>query len=231
MGYTGQVHPNLKLRTGRQEEGIMALKNRTIAFIGGGHITEIILSNLTKTTEIAPRRLVVSEPVAAKRQHLKKAYGISIAEDNPEAALTGDFIFINVLPHVVGEVVQELQGTGVPDNKVIITVAGGIPMKAYEPLGKSLPIVRALPNPPSQVGRGMAALAFNGHVSEDLQQEIFELFACLGDYVVVAEEKVNTVMALSSPTITYMLFQANQNRVSDHRRLHGSFQDSQGAAV
>ena len=127
----------------------MPLKNRSIAFIGGGHITEIIVSNLTKTTEIAPQRLVVSEPVAEKGQHLKKAYGISVAEDNLEAVLTGDFIFINVLPHVVGEVVQEFQRAGFPDNKVIITVAGGVPMKAYEPLGKHLPIVRALPNPPS----------------------------------------------------------------------------------
>ncbi len=186
----------------------MTLKTRTIAFIGGGHITEIIVSNLTKSADIVPRRLVVSEPVAEKGHHLKKTYGISIAEDNLEAVLMADFIFINVLPDVVGEVVQELQGTGIPGNKLIITVAGGIPMKAYEPLGKHLPIVRALPNPPSQVGMGIAALAFNAHVSEELQQEIFQLFDCLGEYVVVAEEKVNTVMALSSPTITYLLFQA-----------------------
>jgi pyrroline-5-carboxylate reductase len=41
-----------------------------------------------------------------------------------------------------------------------------------------------------------------------LKTDIFELFACLGEYVVVREEQVNTVMALSSPTITYMLFQS-----------------------
>ena len=186
----------------------MALKNCTIAFIGGGHITEIIVSNLTKTDKIDPQRLIVSDPVKQKGQHLKKAYGISVAEDNLEAVLAGDFIFINVLPHVVGEVVAELKRNGFPDNKMIISVAAGIPMKTYEPLGSRLPVVRALPNPPSQVGMGIAALAFNAHVSEDNQQETFELFACLGEFVVVREEQVNTVMALSSPTITYMLFQS-----------------------
>jgi pyrroline-5-carboxylate reductase len=186
----------------------MALKNRTIAFIGGGHITEIILSNLTKTGKIDPQSLIVSDPAKEKGQHLKKAYGIRVAEDNREAGLAGDFIFINVLPHVVGEVVAELKRNGFPENKVIISVAAGIPMKTYQPLGSRLPVVRALPNPPSQVGMGIAALAFNDHVSEDNQQEIFELFACLGEYVVVREEQVNTVMALSSPTITYMLFQS-----------------------
>ena len=41
-----------------------------------------------------------------------------------------------------------------------------------------------------------------------MDPEIFELFACLGKFVVVNEDQVNAVMALSSPTITYMLFQS-----------------------
>jgi len=196
------------IQTSSCEEKIMALKDRSLAFIGGGHITEIILSNLTKSDNPVPECLIVSDPVKEKGQHLKKAYGISVAEDNMEAVFMGDFIFINVLPHIVGEVVEELKRNGLPDNKVIITVAAGIPMKAYEGLGNQLPVVRALPNPPSQVGMGIAALAFNAHVAKDIREDIFELFACLGEYVVVKEEQVNTVMALSSPTITYMLFQS-----------------------
>ena len=186
----------------------MALKERSLAFIGGGHITEIILSNLTKTDRAVARQMIVSEPVSQKGQHLKKTYGVSVARDNIEAVSTGDIIFINVLPHVVGEVVQELKNSGFPDDKAIVTVAAGIPMKRYESLGGHIPVVRALPNPPSQVGMGIAALAFNSHVTEALKQDIFELFACLGEYVVVEEKQVNAVMALSSPTITYMLFQS-----------------------
>jgi pyrroline-5-carboxylate reductase len=186
----------------------MALKDHAIAFIGSGHITEIILSNLTKSEHIVAKHLIVSDPVTEKRQHLKKAYGISTAEDNMEAVFTGDIIFINVLPNVVGEVVADLKNSGFPDDKVIVTVAAGIPMKTYESLGSHVPVVRALPNPPSQVGMGIAALAFNPYVTQDLKQDIFELFACLGEYVVVKEEQVNVVMALSSPTITYMLFQS-----------------------
>ena len=186
----------------------MALTDRSIAFIGGGHITEIIVSNLTKTKRVVPRRLIVSDPVKEKGHHLKKAYGISVAKDNKEALVRGDLVFINVLPHVVGDIVEELKRNGLPDTKVIITVAAGIPMKTFEGLGNRLPVVRALPNPPSQVGMGIAALAFNTHVAENMKTDIFELFACLGEYVVVKEEQVNTIMALSSPTITYMLFQS-----------------------
>lgn len=186
----------------------MSLKERAIAFIGGGHITEIIVSNLIRTDNIVSRRLIVSDPVKEKLENLQSKYSISIAKDNMEAVLTGDFVFINVLPYVVGDVVEELGRNGFPNNKVIITVAAGIPMKTYEVLGDHIAVVRALPNPPSQVGMGIAALSFNPHVPQDLRGDIYELFSCLGQYVEVREDHINAVMALSSPVITYMLFQS-----------------------
>ena len=63
----------------------MALKERTIAFIGGGHITEIIVSNLIRTDNIVSRRLIVSDPVKEKLENLQSKYSISITKDNMEA--------------------------------------------------------------------------------------------------------------------------------------------------
>ncbi len=186
----------------------MSLKDLIIAFIGAGHITEIIVSNLAKAENIIPRHLIASDPVEEKSAKLRAEYGISIAENNQDAAYTADIIFICVLPNIVGNVVEELKTTGVPEDKVVITIAGGIPMAAYDSLGKQVPVVRALPNPPSQIGKGIAALAFNPYVTNEQKQDIFEIFSCLGDYVVVREDLVNAVMALSSPAIIYMLFQS-----------------------
>jgi pyrroline-5-carboxylate reductase len=191
-----------------QEVRKMGIQDRRIAFIGGGHITEIIVSNLVKTQRVLPRNLIVSDPIKGKVERLESNYGISVAGDNLEAVASCDFIFINVLPHMVGEVVAEFRQVKFPPDKVIISVAAGIPMKTYAVLGEQVAVVRALPNPPSQIGLGIAALAFNPHVQDTLRQDIFELFAALGEYVVVREEYVNIVMALSSPAITYMLFQA-----------------------
>ncbi len=186
----------------------MSLKNRRIAFIGAGHITEIIVSNLAKAENIIPQHLIVSDPIEEKPAKLQAKYGISTAEDNREAVYAADFVFISVLPNIVGDVVEEFRKIGFPPEKVIITVAGGIPMATYNPLGKRLAVVRALPNPPSRIGKGIAALAFNSYVTDDQKKDIFEIFACLGDHVVVREDLVNAVMALSSPAITYMLFQS-----------------------
>jgi len=135
----------------------MSLKKRSIAFIGAGHITEIIVSNLTKADYIAPRRLIASDPDQERLEKLHDKYGISIAEDNLEAVNEADFVFINVLPNIVEEVVKEFRKIGFPQGKVIITVAAGIPMDTYKVLGERLPVVRALPNPPSRIGMGIGA--------------------------------------------------------------------------
>ena len=49
-----------------------------------------------------PHRLIASDPVQEKLEKLRKKYGISIAKDNLEAVNTADFVFINVLPNIVG---------------------------------------------------------------------------------------------------------------------------------
>ncbi len=186
----------------------MSLKERNIAFIGAGHITEMIVSRLTKMEQIDPMGLIAADPVRDKLKKLANQYGISTAKDNLEAVNAADLIFINVMPNIVRELVQEFKATGFPRGKVIISVAGGISISAYGELGEQLPIVRALPNPPSQVGAGIAALAFNSHVTQEQQNDILELFDCLGHHVVVREELINAVMALSSPALTYYLFQS-----------------------
>jgi pyrroline-5-carboxylate reductase len=185
----------------------MTIKKR-IAFIGAGHITEMIVSRLAKMDHIDPLGLIASDPIRAKLKQLRNQYGISTAKNNLEAVNAADFVFINVMPNVVPEVVAEFKKAGFPRGKVIISVAGGIPISAYDELGGQLPVVRALPNPPSQVGAGIAALAFNPHVAREQQNDILVLFDCLGDHVVVREELVNAVMALSSPALTYYLFQS-----------------------
>jgi pyrroline-5-carboxylate reductase len=186
----------------------MALDERKLAFIGAGHITGIIVDNLVRAEKVYTHRLIASDPDKSKLQRLYDRYEIVMAENNLDAVDRGEFIFINVLPQVAGEVIAELQGKKFTKDKLIITLAAGIPSSAYEHLGENIPVVRALPNPPSQIGKGIAALAFNPHVSEKQKIDVFALFASLGEYVIVNEENVNAVMALSSPVATYLFFQS-----------------------
>ncbi len=186
----------------------MALNQRKIAFIGAGHITNIILDNLIKAEKLSPQLLIASDPDRSKLQRLYEKYEVTMAQDNRDAVSKGDFIFINVPPQVVGDVISELSRKRFPKSKLVVTLAAGITINAYVSLGDNIPVVRALPNPPSQIGMGIAALCFNPYVNDKQKLDIFELFNSLGQYVVLGEESINAVMALSSPATTYLFFQS-----------------------
>lgn len=186
----------------------MALKQRRIAFIGGGHITSIIIEKLTRSGKTTGSQLVVSDPDLKKLASLQKKFSVQITENNQDVLGAADFIFFNVLPPVVNPVLNEFKKQKFPKDKLIISLAAGIPIKTYAVLGNRIPVVRALPNPPSQIGKGIAALAFNPCVSEPQRNDVIELFSCLGEYVILEEEKINAVTALSSPVTTHLFFQA-----------------------
>ncbi len=186
----------------------MTLKHKTLAFIGGGHITEILVSNLIRTHTVAPNQLVVSDPNRERLQTLSDKYALRTAQDNLDAVRQGDVIFINVIPQVVEVVIQELRQFTFSVDKLLISIAAGIPIKKYVVLGEHMPVVRALPNPPSQIGWGIAALAYNPHVTGEQRSMVAALFESLGEYVVLSEELINVVTALSSPAPVYLFFQA-----------------------
>jgi pyrroline-5-carboxylate reductase len=68
----------------------MALDERRLAFIGAGHITNIILDNLVKAEKLRTHRVIASDPEKNKLQRLYDKYEIIMAQDNIEAVDKGD---------------------------------------------------------------------------------------------------------------------------------------------
>jgi pyrroline-5-carboxylate reductase len=182
--------------------------NRKVAFIGGGHITEIVIKAVTTEAVLAAGSMIVSDPDQGRLDYLQKTFGVATARSNPEAVATADYVFVNVLPQVVDAVVEELRQERFPGNKVIISLAAGIPMDRYKALGEEVPVIRALPNPPSQIGMGIVAIAHNPKVTREQVEEVSGLFSAMGDYVFLSESQINAVTALSTPAIVYLFFQA-----------------------
>lgn len=184
------------------------LAEKQIALIGGGHIAGIIIDNLTQRNVIPPDKILVSDPDRSRCRFLSNHYDIRIASDNLSAARKGDVILICVRPEVVRAVIPDLRAADLRKDQVIISIAAGVTLSAYQSLGDTQPLVRALPNPPSQVGQGIAPLVFNPACSQKNRETVFELFSALGDWVEVDETHINAITSLSSPVTTYLFLQA-----------------------
>ena len=186
----------------------MSIKNRKIAFIGGGHISEIILTNLKRSNARLLERIMASDPVAERLEALSKQFQIQTTSDNIEAVRWADVVFINVLPQVVDDVIAELGDSRLCTDKMLVSLAAGVPIAKYAQISEFLPIVRTLPNPPSQVGEGVVALSFNNLVSEARKDEIKSFFKAMGDLVELDERLMNAVTALGTPAPVYLFIEA-----------------------
>lgn len=182
--------------------------SQRIAFIGGGHITEIILRRLEQGQGIPPAQFIASDRDVGRLQHLRELFGIETTTDNVAAARFGDLIFINLRPDAVPVALPDLQAAQLRADQVVISLAAGIPLSRYASLGEQQPLIRALPNPPSQIGQGIAALVYNSQVTAEQRQEVRSLFDALGQVVEVEESYLDVITSLSSPVATHLFFQA-----------------------
>ncbi len=135
------------------------LKGQRIGFLGGGAMAEALLSGLV-AAEVPAQRLLASDPVPARREHLARRFGIRTPATNPEVIRESDVVVLAVKPGLVAGVLQALGGDRDLDLRrpLWVSIAAGVPL---ERLAGALPsaarIVRAMPNTPALVGAGMTA--------------------------------------------------------------------------
>ena len=91
----------------------MALDERKLAFIGAGHITNVIVDNLVNAEKVYTHRLIASDPDKDKLQRLYDKYEMVLAKDNLNAVEMGDFgvseVCLCASPRAIVELVQRLQ--------------------------------------------------------------------------------------------------------------------------
>lgn len=85
------------------------------------------------------------------------AQGVHVNEGLPAAPAVG---LVAVKPQMMGAALPAFRA--LPEDTVIVSIAAGTPIAAFaQALGGDRPIVRAMPNTPAAVGRGITALVAN----------------------------------------------------------------------
>ncbi len=74
-------------------------------------------------------------------------------------------VLVAVKPQMMGAALPTLQAFG-NGNTVFLSIAAGTPIAAFENvLGAKTPIIRAMPNTPAAIGRGISAMIGNDCVT------------------------------------------------------------------
>jgi len=80
---------------------------------------------------------------------------------------------------------------------LVISIAAGVPLKVLEEALPESRIIRVMPNTPTLVGAGMAALAPGSLASREDLELALELFQSVGQAVAVEEKLMDAVTGLS----------------------------------
>jgi pyrroline-5-carboxylate reductase len=124
---------------------------------------------------------------------------------NPLELAPAAVAVIAVKPQMMSQAAPQLvalagQGT------VFLSIAAGTPIATFEAMyGTATPIIRAMPNTPAAVGRGISALIGNGAVTEAQMAMAEALLAAVGQTVrLSSEEQMHAVTGLSGSGPAYV---------------------------
>lgn len=183
---------------------------KTFAFIGAGNMAFAIIGGLTNKDSAlcVPLEDVILFD-ANKAQYDKFADGFTVAENIKEAVEKGDIIILAVKPQNYPDVLAEISGINLSD-KVIISIAAGISTDYICSKIGECAIVRAMPNTPLLVGKGVTALCHNDRVSNESFELIEQVFAASGITFRLDESDMNKICAVtgSSPAYVFLMIKS-----------------------
>jgi len=194
------------------EEKLMgrARTRKKLVVLGAGKMGTILLQAFLK------KGLVTSAEVAATVQHAEKAkqlaklLKVSVETDNRAAARGAEVLLISVKPPTVGQVVEQISSE-ISEDQLVISIAASVPTSYIEQrLQGRVPVIRAMPNTPAQVGCGMTALCAGSHAQHAHLERAQRLFESIGRSVVVDEKHMDAVTGLSAsgPAFLYIILES-----------------------
>lgn len=171
-----------------------------LGVIGGGVMAEAIFSRLLASKIYAPEEILVSEPMAARRENLQATYGIVAEFDNPAAA-AAPALLLAVKPQILGAIAPDLAGSG---TGLVVSILAGVPLARLEAAFPQRPVVRAMPNTNATVGASITAIAAGALATPEQKERARRILTAIGTVVEVPESLLDAVTGLSGSGPAYV---------------------------
>lgn len=174
---------------------LSALNGRGLVLVGCGRMGSALLQGWLKQG-LAASAVHVIDP--NPRPELS-ALGISV-----NGALPADpaVLVIAVKPQMMADVLPRL---AVGESTLVVSVAAGVTLAAYERAFPAAPIVRAMPNTPAAIGQGVSAIIGNAKAGAAELELAEALMRAVGRVVrLESEGQMDAVTALSGSGPAYV---------------------------
>lgn len=178
-----------------------------IAFVGGGNMASAIIGGLLRQGR-APQSILVVDPGEAQRERLA-AQGLQTAAAPSEALRAAELVVWAVKPQQFKDAAASVSTWTA--QALHYSVMAGLRTDDMARLLGTPRIVRAMPNTPALIGKGMTALFARPAVSEADRKLIDKVLSATGETLWVGEEvQLDAVTALSGsgPAYVFLFIEA-----------------------
>ncbi|MEW6334986.1 MAG: pyrroline-5-carboxylate reductase [Thermodesulfobacteriota bacterium] len=190
-------------------KGNRILEGKKVGVVGGGKMGGALIEGMIACGMVTASALTVSDTDEARLVELAKAYGVGVTADNRVAAGGADLVILSVKPQNMDQVLSGLAGAAT--SALFISIAAGITTAFIEErLGKSVRVVRVMPNLPALIGEGAAALAPGALATREDLELARAIFTSVGLAVEVEESLMDAVTGLSGsgPGYVFLIIEA-----------------------
>lgn len=187
------------------------LAHQTIAIIGAGNIGRALIGGLLRRHELAPEQIRATRRNPTALEALRAEFpGIQATSNNLLAVRDATLVVLAVKPQNAREVIEEIRAHVQPE-AMMLSVLAGLTTSTIERLfGRTLPVVRAMPNTPALVDEGATALAAGAHARPEHLALCRQIFEAVGKVEIVPEYLMDAVTGLSGsgPAYVFMFIEA-----------------------
>lgn len=181
-----------------------------IGFIGLGNMASAMIGGILGAGICGAGDIIGSSKTTKTAAKIAEKYGITACTDNRETARCADVIVLAVKPVFFPEVIAEIRDI-VDEDKLVISIAAGRSIDWIErEFGRTLRIVRCMPNTPAMVGEGCTCVCFKEDVSKEDEELVLKLMNSFGKASVLPERLMDAFIGVagSSPAYVFILIEA-----------------------
>ncbi|MDQ3059383.1 MAG: pyrroline-5-carboxylate reductase [Pseudomonadota bacterium] len=180
------------------------ISNEHIAFVGGGNMASAIIGGLLQRG-LPASHIQVVEPFAEQRARLAQQFQVAVSEQAEASLERASLIVWAVKPQTFREAAAQTRAH--TPAALHLSVAAGIRSDSIAGWLGSERVVRAMPNTPALVGKGMTALFARPAVTVADRLAVEGVIQTTGDYLWLAQEaQLDAVTALSGSGPAYVFY-------------------------
>jgi len=175
-----------------------------VAIVGAGVMAEAMIAGLLAEGAVTASRVAASHPRRDRREQLSSRHGITVVSRNAEAIPGADIVVLAVKPQMLRSVMGEVR-PALAREQVVLSIVAGATLRTLTAGLDHAAVVRAMPNTPSQIRRGITVWTASSACTARQRELARSVLRAIGSEKEVGDETfVAMATALSGTGPTYL---------------------------